>query len=129
MPSEIVNKQVSIQGEDGAENYTVGHEYLCKIIQARIHEILSLGWHRLQRWKKFTPLPRQIVLSGGLSQITKIEEFCARMFEMPVRRGIPEEKWQLIDDPMYATAIGLVLHGVRQGYFFQKKNFFQKLWG
>jgi cell division protein FtsA len=115
MPTEISNRKIEIRASADHENYQVGHDFLCKVVQSRMHEILSLAWHRMQRWKKFTNLPARVVLSGGLSQINKIDEFCARIFEMPVRRGIPEEKWDLIDDPLYTQAIGIVLHAKKSG--------------
>jgi cell division protein FtsA len=128
MPTEISNRKIEVRASEGHEKYQVGHDFLCKVVQSRMHEILSLAWHRMQRWKKFTQVPARVVLSGGLAQINKIDEFCARIFEMPVRRGIPEEKWDLIDDPMYTQSIGICLYAKSLGLL-QPKSFFKKLLG
>ncbi len=124
MPSEVSNRKIEVHAVEGHEKYQVGHDFLCKVIQSRMHEILSLAWHRIQRWKKYSTIPSRVVLSGGLAQINKIDEFCSRIFEMPVRRGIPEEKWDLIDDPLYTQAIGIVLYAKKIGLLNPRRGFF-----
>jgi cell division protein FtsA len=44
-------------------------------------------------------------------------ELAERVFRAPVRLGVPQELTGLVDavaSPMYSTAVGLVLHGVKQ---------------
>jgi cell division protein FtsA len=58
------------------------------------------------------------VLTGGASALDGTVELAEEIFETPVRAGIPSHIGGLQDvvrSPMYATGVGLVLHGFSQG--------------
>jgi cell division protein FtsA len=53
-----------------------------------------------------------VVLTGGGANLQGIEDLAERIFEMPVRRGLPRQLAGIrdaVEDPRYATAAGLVL--------------------
>ena len=57
-----------------------------------------------------------IILTGGASLLDGISEIAESVFELPVRIGTPQGISGLVDvvnNPMYATAVGLVLYGAK----------------
>ena len=58
-----------------------------------------------------------IVLTGGASKIAGAQELAERVFKMPVRIGKPHHVSGLsdiINNPIYATSVGLLVYGLRQ---------------
>jgi len=54
-----------------------------------------------------------VVLTGGGASLRGVEDLAERIFEMPVRCGVPRGVTgirEAIEDPRYATAVGLVLY-------------------
>jgi cell division protein FtsA len=59
-----------------------------------------------------------VVLTGGVSLLPGIRELAERVFEMPVRIGVPSNFGGLGDvvkNPIYSTATGLLLYGRDHG--------------
>ena len=57
-----------------------------------------------------------VVLTGGASILGGVPELAGQIFKMPVRRGCPTDIGGLTDvinSPLYATGVGLVLYGSR----------------
>jgi cell division protein FtsA len=55
-----------------------------------------------------------VILTGGSAILEGIPELAEQIFNLPVRRGTPIGIGGLIDivnSPMYATGVGLVLYG------------------
>ena len=58
-----------------------------------------------------------VVVTGGTSIMEGIPELAEAVFDLPVRRGLPETVGGLADivkSPIYATAVGLALYGARR---------------
>jgi len=58
-----------------------------------------------------------IVLTGGGAVVEHTTALAERVFRRPVRLGVPLHLTGLVDvvaSPMYSTAVGLVLHGLKQ---------------
>lgn len=94
-----------------------GHEVrrsrLSEIVRPRLEETFLLVRHRLAERKAIAPLPacRQIVLTGGGSQLEGVADLAAEMFDMPVRLGRPMPVLGMggvEDSPAAATAVGLL---------------------
>ncbi len=61
-------------------------------------------------------IPAGLVLTGGGSQLQGTLDCATRMLSIPVRQGRPSRIGGLgesVDSPVYATAVGLVLYGMR----------------
>ena len=59
-----------------------------------------------------------MVLTGGVSLLPGIRELAERVFDMPVRIGVPCNFGGLGDvvkNPIYSTAAGLLLYGKDRG--------------
>ncbi len=57
-----------------------------------------------------------IVLTGGSAKMQGMIDLAEEVFHMPVRLGVPQYVGGLtgvIHNPIYATGVGLVLHGAR----------------
>jgi len=57
-----------------------------------------------------------IILTGGSTILEGMPELAEQVFNLPVRRGNPTGIGGLVDmvnSPMYATGVGLVLYGSR----------------
>ncbi len=74
--------------EDGARY--ISRAMLSEIIKPRIEEIFEMICEELETAGFVSNLPPRIVLTGGTSQLTGIDEFAARYFEANVRIGRPK---------------------------------------
>ena len=57
-----------------------------------------------------------VVITGGSSILEGMPELAEQVFNLPVRRGLPQKIGGLVDvvnSPVYATGVGLVVYGSR----------------
>lgn len=90
---------------------------LAEIIAPRMCELFELAAERLERKGWMSLMTGGIVLTGGGSLLEGVSELAQSIFKMPVRIGepsLPPGAPQDLKSPIYATAIGLVLHGISQ---------------
>jgi cell division protein FtsA len=96
----------------GLSRYT-----LAEIIEPRVEEILSLVQHEIMRTGYGNLLASGIILTGGSALLEGIPDLAEQIFNVPVRKGIPigiSGLVDLVNSPMYATGVGLVLYGSRR---------------
>lgn len=89
---------------------------LAEVVEARIEELLSLVKGELRRSGFEDLIAAGIVITGGTAKMDGIRELGERVFDMPVRigasRGVGGLQ-EVCDDPIYSTAVGLLLYGHR----------------
>ena len=88
---------------------------LAEIIEARAEEILSMIQQEIKRSGYDGLLSAGIVLCGGTSQLSGIEELGRDVLGLPVRVGAPQELYGLIDkvaNPAHAVGAGLMGWGI-----------------
>lgn len=89
---------------------------LAEVVEARLEELLSLVKTELRRSGFEDLIAAGVVLTGGTAKITGMLELAERVFEVPVRlgssRGVTGLQ-EVIEDPVYSTAVGLLLYGHR----------------
>ncbi len=93
---------------------------LTQIIQPRVSEIMEMVDHELMKSGKKDMLAAGIVLTGGGSMLEGCVEAAERVFNMPVRIGIPVDIVGLKDvvaTPQYANGVGLLKYGIRMNRF------------
>ncbi len=98
---------------------------LGEIIEARMQELFQLVQKEIMKSGCHNLLPAGLVLTGGGSQLQGTLECAGRMLNMPVRLGKPSRVGGLgesVDSPVYATAVGLVLYGVREQTVHRKNS-------
>lgn len=87
---------------------------LAQVVAARYEELFELILAELQRSGFEDVISAGIVLTGGASHITGCIELAERIFQMPVRLGLSQYingLDDIRDNPIYATAVGLLIHG------------------
>jgi len=90
---------------------------LAEVVEARYEELFSLVAAEIRRSGLEDLIPAGIVLTGGASKVEGAIELAERIFKMPVRLGVPQHVVGLsnvIDNPVYATGVGLLLYGMQQ---------------
>ena len=90
---------------------------LAQVITARYEELFTLALAELRRNGFEDLIAAGVVLTGGASKVPGCAELAESVFNMPVRIGTPQNVSGLMDvrdNPVFATGVGLLLHGQRQ---------------
>ncbi len=96
---------------------TLSRRVLAEVIEARYEELFRLVAAELRRSGFENLIPAGIVLTGGASVVPGAVELAERIFHMPVRIGVPQHVGGLpavMNSPVYATGVGLLLYGMQQ---------------
>lgn len=110
------NELIEVPSVGGREARTVTRQLLCDIVEPRAEEMLAHVFAGIRAAGYERQLSSGIVLTGGGALLDGLVEVGEQIFDAPVRVGIPEEIDGLADDiahPGFATAVGLVMHGLR----------------
>jgi cell division protein FtsA len=89
---------------------------LAEVVEPRYDELLKLARAELRRGGLEEQIAGGIVLTGGSAKMEGIVELAEDIFQMPARIGMPQYvkgPTEVIKDPIYATAVGLLLFGYR----------------
>ena len=108
------DEEINLAKIDRAEEGKVSRHHAAEIIQARLEEIYALCNKELKLIKRDGQLPAGVVLTGGGAKLAGAVELCKKELRLPVQIGFPANITTIIDrveDPAYATAVGLVLWG------------------
>ncbi len=115
-PSAITDsEQVDLSKIDQNEEQVINRREIAEVIEARLAEIFSLVDKELKKVGKSGQLPSGAVLTGGGAKIPEIVDLAKEELRLPAQIGMPEEvpvAVDKIDDPAFATAVGLVLWGM-----------------
>ncbi|MBI5252641.1 MAG: cell division protein FtsA [Desulfomonile tiedjei] len=114
----MVNKDetITVPGVGGRQPRVLSRSLLADITEPRLEEIIGLARRELERYNLLQNVASGIVLTGGTVTIEGICELAEQIFDMPVRLGYPVGISGLVDvvnSPVYATGVGLVLWGAR----------------
>jgi cell division protein FtsA len=111
-----VDQPIEIASVGDRPPRTVFARMLAEIVEARAQELLALVRDELRRAGLDTQIPAGIVLTGGGARLRGFAEMAEKTFVLPVRvaspRGIGGMNEEM-NQPEYATAVGLVLYGAR----------------
>jgi len=124
--SSMIGKDETIEvpGVGGRKPRTLSRQILGEILEPRVEEIFTLIYQELVRSGYDDLASSGVVVTGGSAELPGISEMAEQIFSAPARVGYPEEINGLVDlinKPMYATAVGLVLYGAKT--YKQKKKF------
>jgi cell division protein FtsA len=109
---------IEVASVGGEKRRQLARTILAEIIEARVEEILSLVDREIIRSGYAESIAAGVVLTGGVALLPGIREVAEQVFDMPVRIGIPQGLGGLADvvqNPMYSTASGLLLYANRHG--------------
>ncbi|MFT4684370.1 MAG: cell division protein FtsA [Urechidicola sp.] len=115
------NEIVSIPGLRGRDPKEITLKNLSKIIHARVVEIVEQAFVEIRNYgheETKKKLIAGIVLTGGGAQLKHIKQLVEYITGMDTRIGYPNEHLagdteESISSPMYATAVGLLMKGLR----------------
>jgi cell division protein FtsA len=108
---------IEVAGVGGRASSHLSRRALAEVIEPRLEEILTLVKRELERAGCEGLLTSGVVLTGGGAVLEHTTDLAERVFRTPVRLGVPLHLSGLVDvvaSPMYSTAVGLVLHGLKQ---------------
>jgi cell division protein FtsA len=107
-----LDKEIAITGD----GHSISYNDLSEIIGVRIEEMLRLVMLELPRADVEKLIPAGLVITGGGANLPGIAELGQQVTRMPVRVGRPlalQGVTDNLDDPAYATAVGLLLWKMR----------------
>ncbi|MCD6487072.1 MAG: cell division protein FtsA [Syntrophobacterales bacterium] len=108
------NEIIEVPSVGGRNPRTVSRQVLGEIIEPRLEEILGLAHREIVKSGYDDMLAAGVVLTGGTAILEGITELAEQIFNTPVRKGCPVGVGgitDIINSPMYATGVGLVVHG------------------
>ena len=116
--SALIAKEETIEvpSVGGREPREVSRQILGRIVAPRMEEIPTLAYKEIVKSGYEDILAAGVVLTGGTALLKGITELAEQIINMPVRRGSPTGIGGLndvVNSPMYATGVGLVLYGSR----------------
>ena len=95
----------------------LSRQRLAEVVEPRYDELFTLIQAELRRSGYEDLVPSGIVLTGGTAKMEGAVELAEEIFHMPVRVGYPQGSdglTEVVRNPVYATAVGLLLHGARR---------------
>lgn len=110
------DETIDVPSVGGRRPRAISRQILAEIIEPRVEEMLTLVAREITRSGYGDMLASGVVLTGGSSLLYGMAEIGEQIFNMPVRIGYPGGIGGLVDvvnSPMYATGVGLVLYGAK----------------
>jgi cell division protein FtsA len=111
------DETIKVPSVGGREPRTMSRKILGEILEPRVEEIFSLIHHEMLRSGYDELVTSGIVVTGGSSLLPGVPEIVEQVFNMPARIGYPTNIGglkEIVNSPMYATAVGLVLYGAKE---------------
>jgi cell division protein FtsA len=111
------DETIKVPSVGGREPRTMSRKILGEILEPRVEEIFSLIHHEMLRSGYDELVTSGIVVTGGSSLLPGVPEIVEQVFNMPARIGYPVNIGglkEIVNSPMYATAVGLVLYGAKE---------------
>ncbi len=95
----------------------LSRQALADVVEPRYDELFHLIQAEIRQSGYEDMLAAGMVFTGGTSKMEGVAELAEEIFHMPVRIGMPTDVNGLVDivrNPTYSTAVGLLLYGMRQ---------------
>lgn len=112
------HQEIDLSKIDPEETEQTGRAQVVEIMEARLEEIFEYIVKELRTINRDGKLPAGVVFTGGGSNIPGLLEFAKKQLRLPAQIGELAQVQTIIDrvdDPGFATAVGLVLWGNRFG--------------
>lgn len=110
-------ERMEVASVGGRPPRQMSRRVLSRVLQPRAEKLFHKLWDELRRAGYEDSLHSGIVLCGGGALLEGMAEIAEQIFDLPVRRGRPEDVGGLTDhvsSPAFATAVGLVKHARRR---------------
>ncbi len=107
---------IEVPGMGGRKPRKLSRQILGEILEPRMEEIFTLINREIYRAEMEKSISSGIVLTGGSALLRDATEVAESVFNFPTRLGKPMGISGLVDvvnNPMYATGVGLVIYGAK----------------
>ena len=107
---------IDVPSVGGRRPRRLSRQILSEIVQPRVEEIFTLVAREFGKAGFQDAATAGVVVTGGTAIMEGVPELAEAVFDLPVRRGLPETVGGLADvvkSPIYATGVGLALYGAR----------------
>jgi cell division protein FtsA len=114
--ASTVNETEEIDIIQAEKDRKILRRHLAEIIQPRTIELLHMIKDELESVSGYDIASSGLVITGGGSLLQGFDKIAEIVLELPVRIGFPRDIKgceEIIENPIYATGAGLVLHGFR----------------
>ncbi len=116
--SSLIGKDETIEvpGVGGRRPRTLSRQIIGEILEPRVEEIFSLIYNELVRSGYDDQISSGVVVTGGSAELAGITEMAEQIFNASARIGYPQGVnglLEVVNKPMYATAVGLVIYGAK----------------
>ncbi|MFA6259510.1 MAG: cell division protein FtsA [Candidatus Peribacteraceae bacterium] len=129
LPSEVAEREmIDLSSVSKVDTQTVSKRYMAEIMQARYFEIFTLVKEELQKIGRSGMLPAGVLLTGAAVKAPGVLDLVRDVLGLPVQMGFPVDIGGVIekvDDPAYATALGTLVWGIREGDQLPRSGSFQ----
>ena len=119
LPDEIPEREmIDLSSVSKVDTQMVSKRYMAEIMQARYYELFSLVKDELTKIGRSGMLPAGALLTGGAVKSPGVLDLSRDILGLPVQMGFPVDIGGVIekvDDPAYATALGTLVWGMREG--------------
>jgi len=108
---------VEVACVEGTQTQIVYQRDLLKILQPRAQELLGMVQEEITTHQLHHFISVGMVLTGGGSLLAGMDQLATEMLGMPTRIGHPHVEFclpALLQNPMYATGYGLILHSLNK---------------
>ncbi len=107
---------IDVPSVGGRKPRRLSRQILSEIVQPRVEEVFTLMAREMAKVGFQDAATAGVVVTGGTSIMEGVPELAEAVFDLPVRRGLPETVGGLADvvkSPIYSTGVGLALYGAR----------------
>lgn len=118
--SSLIGKDdtIEVPGVGGRTPRVLSRQILGEILEPRVEEIFTLVYGELVKSGHEDTINSGVVITGGSAELPGVTEMAEQIFNTPARIGYPQGisgLVEVVNKPMYATAVGLVIYGAKSG--------------
>lgn len=111
-----MEESIEVPSVGGRPARSMSRHTLSEVVEPRYHELFELIQEELRECGLEDQIAAGYVFTGGTSKMEGVVEFAEEVFQMPVRIAKPlnvEGLKEYVDDPTYATVVGLLHYGLQ----------------
>jgi cell division protein FtsA len=111
-----MEESIDVPSVGGRPARTMSRHTLSEVVEPRYHELFELIQEEVREAGLEDQIAAGYVLTGGTSKMEGVVEFAEEVFQMPVRIASPiavQGLKEYVDDPAYATVVGLLHYGMQ----------------
>lgn len=110
---------IEVPGVGDRPGRRISRKNIAEVIEPRYEELFRLVQNELYNSGYADHIAAGIVLTGGAAKAEGLISLAESIFKAPVRLGVPQYvngMSNIINNPIYATSVGLLLHGLQLNY-------------